>query len=202
MTQTRRQRVALYGGAFDPMHNGHISTIAALLSSSLVDKVLVIPSGDRPDKAANASAAERLEMVKLGVGEFFSDEARVSVSDLHVAKRVGFGTIDLLDYFKKEGTIEPLVVVGRELLKELSAWKEVERLKREGRFLVIQRPGFESVEIPKDVSATVLTTSHAVGVNVSSTTLRAMLAQGACCAGLMPSSVIAFCKERGLYRGS
>jgi nicotinate-nucleotide adenylyltransferase len=200
MSQAKRQRVALYGGAFDPMHNGHIATIAALLSSGLVDQVLVIPSGDRPDKVANTSASDRLAMTEQAVREFFSGDSRVSVSDLHAAKRVGFGTIDLLDYFKKDGTMEPLIVVGCELLKDLPSWKESARLKTEGWFLVIQRPGFESSEIPKDVNVTMLTTSYPVGVNVSSTTLRAMLAQGLSCAGLMPSSVIRFCKERGLYQ--
>ena len=200
MSQVKRQRVALYGGAFNPLHNGHIATIAGLLSSGLVDKVIVIPSGDRPDKSVNTSAADRLKMTERGIKEFFAGEGRVAVSDLHVAQRVGYGTIDLLDYFKKDETVEPWIVIGAELLKDLPAWKESVRLKEEGRFLVIKRPGFESVEIPKDVHATVVTTPHPVGVNVSSTILRDMLSRGLSCAGLMPSSVIAFCLERGLYR--
>jgi nicotinate-nucleotide adenylyltransferase len=200
MSQGKRQRVALYGGAFNPLHNGHIATIAGLLSSGLVDKVVVIPSGDRPDKSVNTSAADRLEMTDRGIKEFFAGEGRVVVSDLHVAQRVGYGTIDLLDHFKKDETVEPWIVIGAELLKDLPAWKESARLKKEGRFLVIKRPGFESVAIPKDIQATVVATPHPVGVNISSTILRDMVSRGLSCAGLMPSSVIAFCQERGLYQ--
>jgi nicotinate-nucleotide adenylyltransferase len=198
-TANKRERVALYGGAFDPIHNGHLATIAALLASGQVDRVIVIPSGDRPDKVANAAAAERLAMTELAVRESFDGDGRVTVSDMHVAKKVGYGTVDLIDYFKKDVTVEPLVVIGCELLKDLSQWKDVERLKREARFFVIPRPGVKEMEFPQDVTAMRLVTPYEGAVNVSSTTLRSLLAKGLSCAGLMPQSVIAYCKAHGLY---
>jgi nicotinate-nucleotide adenylyltransferase len=198
-TANKRERVALYGGAFDPIHNGHLATIAALLASGLVERVLVVPSGDRPDKALNAAGAERLAMTSLAVRESFGGDGRVTVSDIHVAQKVGFGTIDLVDYFKKEAHLEPLVVIGCELLKDLSQWKEGERLKAETHFVVIPRPGVKDVEIPRGVTATTLATPYEASVHVSSTTLRAMFAKGLSCAGLMPQSVIAHCNAHGLY---
>ena len=40
-------RIGIYGGAFDPIHNGHLATVAQLLASGQVDQVVVVPSGDR-----------------------------------------------------------------------------------------------------------------------------------------------------------
>ena len=59
--------MALYGGAFDPFHNGHLATISLLLSSGLVDEVVVVPCGDRPEKPGTSPAVHRLAMAKLAV---------------------------------------------------------------------------------------------------------------------------------------
>lgn len=198
MSERKTVRVALYGGAFDPVHHGHLATIAGLLASGIVDKVLVIPSGDRPDKKVTLSAAERLAMTKMAVEEAFPGDTRVEVSDVHASQRVGYGTIDLLDYFAADSTTEPFVVIGTELLKDLGSWKEGERLKKTARFIVIARPGVTD-EIPKELHVTPLAFPYEGGVLVSSTTLRELLRKGLSCAGLMPASVIALCKTRGFY---
>ena len=192
-------RVALYGGAFDPIHNGHLATIAALLASSQVDKVIVIPSGDRPDKKVNARAADRLEMARRAVAEAFSHDARVEVSDVHATGAVGYGTIDLVDHFSKDARYEVFVVIGHELLADLPSWKESARLCSQAQFLVVQRPGTPVSASLQNIRATPLNAPYQAGVLVSSTTLRSMLAGGSSCAGLLPPSVVAFCRQRGLY---
>ena len=198
MSDGKRTRVALYGGAFDPLHNGHLATIAGLLASGVVDKVLVIPSGDRPDKKVTLSAAERLAMTRMAIEESFPGDARVDVSDVHVSQRVGYGTIDLVDFFTSDPSVEPFVVIGRELLKDLDSWKDGARLRKIARFIVIARPGATDA-IPNDLNVTLLSFAYEAGVFVSSTTLRDLLGKGLSCAGLMPASVIALCKTRGFY---
>lgn len=192
-------RLAIYGGAFDPIHNGHLATIGQLLASGQVDKVVVVPSGDRPDKKSSVSAIDRLAMTRLAIEEAFPQDPRVMVSDLHTAGIVGYGTIDLVDYFLAQPGIEPYVVLGQELLGDLSKWKESARLQAIARFIVIRRPGTVEPQLPKEGTYAWLQAPHNVGVLVSSTTLRGMLAKGLSCAGLLPLSVIAFCRSRGLY---
>ena len=195
----RTNRLAIYGGAFDPIHNGHLVTIAQLLASGQVDSVVVVPSGDRPDKKIAVSALDRLAMTRLAIEEAFPNDHRVSVSDIHAIGRVGYGTIDLVEHFLKQSDIAPCVVIGQELLKDLPAWKEISRLRSLTTFLVIRRPGTVVLELPKEISASWLNSPYEAGVLVSSTTIRAMLAQGLSCSGLLPPSVVAFCRSRGLY---
>lgn len=197
--QPKTTRIAIYGGAFDPIHNGHIVTIGHLLASGQVDQVVVVPSGDRPDKKANVSAADRLFMTRHAISEAFPGEPRISVSDVHALGTVGYGTIDLVDYFKRAPGVEPYVVIGRELLADLSQWKEGARLRSSAQFLVIERPGTSPGPLPAGVRATVLRTLYEAGITVSSTTIRDLLSQGLSCAGLLPQSVIAICKARGFY---
>jgi nicotinate-nucleotide adenylyltransferase len=193
------RKVAIYGGAFDPIHNGHLATIAQLLASRQVDSIVVVPSGDRPDKTARVSAADRLSMVRLAVSEAFAGDPRVEVSDLHVAGKVGYGTIDLVDYFTKTPGIDPYVVIGRELIADLPQWKESARLCSHARFIVIDRPGVSPGPLPQGVQGASLQAPYQAGVFVSSTLVRSLLSQGLSCAGLVPQCVIAFCTARGLY---
>jgi nicotinate-nucleotide adenylyltransferase len=190
---------ALYGGAFDPFHNGHLATIALLLNSGVAQEVVVVPSGDRPDKSSTASGIHRLTMARRAVEESFAGDARVSVSDVHVMRTVGYGTIDVLDLYAREGRGHVVVVVGQELLKDLAQWKESERLRATAKLLVIRRPGVASVTIPEGWNITVLSPSYEDGVIVSSSSVRELLRKGSSCAGLMPASVIQYCVQEKLY---
>ena len=196
----KMNRLAIYGGAFDPIHNGHLVTIAQLLASGQVDSVVIVPSGDRPDKKITVSAADRLAMTRIAIEEAFPSDSRVSVSDIHATGKVGYGTIDLVEHFLKQTDTAPCVVIGQELLGDLPAWKEISRLRSLTSFLVIRRPGTVAPELSHDISASWLSSPYEAGVLVSSTTIRAMLAQGLSCSGLLPPSVVAYSRSHGLYR--
>lgn len=198
--QSQQTRLAIYGGAFDPIHNGHLVTIAQLLASGQVDRVVVVPSGDRPDKKSSVLAADRVAMTRLAIAEAFPNDGRVFVSDIHATGHVGYGTVDLVDYFFQQSDTAPYVVLGQELLGDLPKWKEEARLRSVARFIVIPRPGATSGEFPKDISAAWLRSPYDAGVLVSSTTIREMLEKGLSCAGLLPPCVVAFCRAHGLYR--
>lgn len=192
---------AIYGGAFDPFHNGHLATVALLLNSALVDEVVVVPSGDRPDKESRACGMERLTMTRLAIEESFTHDRRVSVSDAHVAGRVGYGTIDLLDYYHRDGANNLLVVLGQELLTDLPHWKESGRLRATARFLVIQRPGVSpTMRTPAGWNITTLVPLYEDRVLVSSSSVRALLQQGLSCVGLVPACVLRYCLEHEVYK--
>ena len=57
------KRVALYGGAFDPPHQGHLSIIANLCSLPFVNEVWVLPCGDRTDKKLLFNMTERFDLL-------------------------------------------------------------------------------------------------------------------------------------------
>ena len=197
--ESGRDSVAIFGGAFDPFHCGHTVAIRHLLSSDRVDRVVVVPSGDRPDKPNVSSARDRLEMTRRSIAECFAGDPRVEVSDLQVTGAVGYGTIDLVRHFKKDSSIEPLIVVGQELLTDLPSWKSAEELKESAIFLVLARPGGARVEPPSGWRTIFSKPFGPEGVRVSSTELRARLAHGERCEKLVTQGVFDYCRERGLY---
>lgn len=194
--------IAIFGGAFDPFHNGHVAVIRALLLSSEVSKVVVVPCGERLDKLHMSPAAERFEVARLGVREAFSGEERVSVSDVQVTKRVGFATLDLVRYFARESKLAVGIVIGHELLADLSNWDRPDELAKEAYFLVVERPGVSSKgEVRGCWRIRYLAPLGDLGVDVSSTELRARLSRGERCYGELPDSVAEYCIRSGLYRG-
>jgi len=204
-----RRRLALYGGAFDPIHNGHLATIALILNSGAADEVLVIPSGDRPDKPNTIAAQHRMELSRLAITEAFGSDSAITVSDLQASGSLGFASIELLDYFKnKQPDAELLLVVGAELLRDLAGWVEAERLKLEAHLLIVGRPSAKSsapepelqAELQTEWRSTVLSAPYEAQVLVSSTTLRELIRSGARCAGLMPKSVYDYCIKHAVYR--
>lgn len=64
MNREITKRIALYGGAFDPPHRGHLSIIANLRSLPFVDEIWVLPSGDRSDKRLLLSMTERFDLLR------------------------------------------------------------------------------------------------------------------------------------------
>lgn len=195
------ERVALYGGAFDPPHRGHLSAISLLLKSSECDQVWVLPSGDRPDKPGVSRAADRLAMIKLAIEGGFKADPRVLVSDLHCGNYgIGYGTIDLLDYCKSNFKDRDFsVVIGSELLVQLDNWKESARLKSECKFLIIDRPGESSVERSSSYKIRRVTDNAGLLVEISSSTIKERLKSGANIERDLDPKVLQYILKHGLY---
>ena len=82
-------KVLLYGGTFDPPHNGHLNNLQAAAERVRPDQVVVMPAGVPPHKAASSTpAALRLEMCRC----FYALEGtpylpRIMVSDWEIRQR-------------------------------------------------------------------------------------------------------------------
>lgn len=197
--QFPQQRVALFGGAFDPFHNGHVSAIRHLLKSSHIDTVLVVPSGDRPDKTGVSPASDRYEMARRGVAAVFAGDPRVEVSDIQSRGEVGYGTIDLVMHFERDSSKKVFVVIGQELLGDLERWKDAASLKQKASFLVMQRPGALKPQLLPGWDIVVLEPFGDGGIEVSSTELREKIRNGGAVEALMPKEVVTYCTEQRLY---
>jgi len=166
----------------------------------MIDTVLVVPSGDRPDKPGVSPALDRLQMTRRGVKAEFAGDPRVEVSDIQVSGEVDYGTIDLVRYFDRVPSKEPYFVIGQELLKDLPTWKDSSQLQNKARFLVLRRPGaIDAEDAARGWNLTYLEPFGESGVEVSSTALRDRLRAGSACDELMPKAVLAYSRERKLY---
>jgi nicotinate-nucleotide adenylyltransferase len=198
-TVSSRETIAIFGGAFDPFHRGHAAVIEHLLHTPGIDRVIVMPSGDRPDKKNVSPAYHRLALTVRGVTECFHGNPRVEVSDLHASGRVGYGTVDLVQYYESDSSVRPVFAIGQELVGDLPLWKDADILRQKAQFLVLQRPGAEPVQVLEGWKMTIAEPFANGGVAISSTAVREQLARGEGTSEFVPQSVVEYCLEKKLY---
>ena len=192
------KKIGIFGGAFDPPHNGHLSTIDNLLSSGLIDQVWLVPaSDDRYDKKPNATAVQRLDLVKA-LGAESIDPGRVRIETCQIeGKLPGSATIELLDYLSTSNPEHQyFFVIGADNV-DISWWKEAKRLSKEATFIVVPRPGQLLTDLPKNMRT--LDSSTVKSFDVSSSKVRESVAAGKAIDKLVPAAVANYIRSARLY---
>jgi len=192
-------RVALFGGAFDPPHVGHALAIRQILDTALFDSVWVVPTSIRPDKVSAASDEDRQALVQALIDEMFPLEDVQLRTHLLDAQGKLQTTIDELRYLSKTyPECDFTVAIGRDQAEKLSTWNAFEELTDIARFLVIARDG-KPVELGEDIDATLLNPSSVAWMAISSTDIRSRLRANKDIEGMVPRSVLDLITNRHLY---
>lgn len=179
-------RLGVFGGAFNPIHHGHVAAARAAMSALRLDRLLFIPTGVSPLKADAelADGAHRIEMARLAI----AGEPGMAVSDVEVTrpgKSFALDTVRALRTANPDVT-EMLFLIGADVARRLNLWKGIDELRTLARFVVLSRagdvaagfePGLERVETPSiDISSTEIRDRIRRGMNVESMIARSVAA--------------------------
>ena len=136
--------IGIFGGTFDPVHNGHTKTISYLLKLIPFKKIIVIPNAKPPQgKEAIGSVEDRLAMTLLA----FKKHRRVVVDDRESLRPGPSYAIDTVKEILKEEKVSRLnMIVGSDVFAEIDSWHHWEELFRLVHFVVMKRPDYP---IPK-----------------------------------------------------
>jgi nicotinate-nucleotide adenylyltransferase len=201
------QGFVLFGGSFDPVHQGHLSMAAFAIRYLHAERLMFIPAARSPLKTVVpvASGQQRMDMIRLAIEGLDCYQ----VSDCELIRAQPSYTIDTISQFRSQyGPAVPLYwLVGADALPELGRWSRIEELLDLCRICILYRAGFavpslQALEgqlspghiqqLARDVIATPL-------VDVSSTQIREKIAQGQDVGDLLPPAVWGFIRENGLY---
>lgn len=181
-------RIGLYGGTFDPIHNGHLHLIVQLLERGLVDELILIPAGQPWLRATApiASAQDRLAMAQLAVKELPAQiQSRVVVSGIEVERSGPTYTIDTVEQLQR---LRPdatwVLILGSDANERMDKWHRSDELKSLVEVLVIARNG-EGL----DIDALPISASH----------IRALAQSRPMHISELPESVWTYIKEQNLY---
>ena len=134
-------RVGLYGGSFNPAHDGHAHVAAVALKRLGLDRLIWLVSSQNPLKSATDTAdlASRL----AGANALARDP-RMTVSDLE--RRLGLQyTIDTVRALKARFPAVNFVwIMGADSQGGFHRWRSWTRLMRELPIAVVARPGLAS----------------------------------------------------------
>ncbi len=111
-------RVGVYVGSFDPVHLGHKNVIDYLISNNIVDKIIIIPTGDYWNKKLNCSLENRINMLR------FYQNDKVIVND--TLNNLNY-TYEVLNELRKEYK-DLYLIIGADNIKDFHLWKNVNEI--------------------------------------------------------------------------
>ena len=191
--------VCLFGGAFDPPHNGHRALIATALERFRPELLLILPTGFAPHKPVETPAETRLLLAEAA----FSSIPQVQVSDYEIAHVEPSYTLETTRWAEALYG-EVMFLVGADQFANFDSWHRPNELLQVARLGVATRPGYRAEEIRaqlallKDPSRVEL--FEIPPLAISSTEVRELVAQGKEIAELVPAPVALLIAELGLYR--
>ena len=179
-------KLGLYGGTFDPIHNGHTHVITQLLKENIVDHILVVPAGEPRlrEHAPIAPGAARRTMCQLAINDLPPEiRSKVEVNPIEILRMGPSFTIDTVEAVRQAYPEDEIVlIVGTDAHEKISQWHRVDELLSMVTLEVIERPGYASGQ-GRDIDA----------IDLSATQVR--LGQ----ADQLSPSVANYIKEHNLY---
>jgi nicotinate-nucleotide adenylyltransferase len=194
----------IFGGTFDPIHNGHLYIAHEAVNSLKLDKVIFMPSGNPPHKTTNrkTDANIRYELVKMAIRE----QERFSISSYEIENKGLSYTYKTMEYFKKlESDTEWYFITGADCLVELNLWKNVDRILNACKLVVFNRPGYsrenilsQKEKVEQEYKKEIIFLDLNL-FDISSTNIKNLMREGKDASYLLPHGVYNTVKELKLY---
>lgn len=192
-------KILLYGGTFDPPHWGHINNLRAAMQAVQPDKVIVMPAGIPPHKAASATPGSlRLQMCRcfLQLGE------QVEISDweiTHEGKSYTVNTLRMLHSTYPDAQL--YLTVGSDMLTSFRTWREWQSVLQLATLVVESREADDAAVLAEFADSLCgdgarILFARAKPVPMSSSEIR----QGSAGAEAVPPEVWQIISSRGLYQ--
>jgi nicotinate-nucleotide adenylyltransferase len=191
-----QQRLGLFGGAFNPVHLGHLLVAQAAMEELELDKLFFIPAARSPFKQEiPAAAAElRLQWLRLAL----AGKTHYAVDDQEIRRGGVSYTIETVrDYAKKFPQAKLVWLIGADNVPTLNKWAEADELARLAEFAAIPRLGRTSLEFPTPFRGQML---KGFPLEISSSEIRARVKAGRPIDALVPPFVAQAIRDAGAYQ--
>lgn len=136
-------RKGIFGGTFDPIHQGHLIIAEQVADELDLEEVVFVPGGIPPHKKASslrASAADRLEMVRAATAA----NPRFSVDTIEIEAGRPMYSVETVRLLKERHPhVEWYFIAGADEVSNLLSWKEPDRLLEEVVMVAATRPGYD-----------------------------------------------------------
>lgn len=198
-------KTGIYGGTFNPIHNGHLHIVEEFRRGLGLDRVLLIPTRVPPHKAAPdlASAGERFAMCRLAA----QGKPWLELSDIEMRREGKSYTAETLEELSALYPQDQFyLLMGEDMFLTLGSWYRPETIFSLASVCTTPRSpdGLDALrqkalEYTGQFQARCFL-EHIPYLPISSTQVRQAVARGEDISGLVPQAVATYMKERRLYR--
>jgi nicotinate-nucleotide adenylyltransferase len=203
-------RIAIIGGTFDPIHNGHVAAAQSVAATFKADEVHFVPAFSPPHKKSSGmtSPFHRFAMVALATMPF--QHFRTSTIEVDaLEKRYTVESLELMTRLYPGADL--MFIVGTDMYQEIETWKNFKRLFELAHLVIVNRPGYpfrediapyrtlqagESADLPKQKGVFYL---PSVEQPISSSEIRQERKQGVEVRQWLPPDVWNYIERNKLY---
>lgn len=189
--------IVLFGGTFNPIHNGHVFIVKECIKRISMEKLFIIPAKIPPHKKNNEDIIDgihRINMCKLA----FENISKSEVSDFEL-KSLGvsytINTVIHFQYFLKKSKM--FLLMGEDMFYTFETWKDYKKILDMVSLIVIPR-GIDSLIKSNNITRNI-NILNVAAPNISSTQIRKNIACGKSINDLVPDKVVSYIKKNKLY---
>ncbi len=192
-------RIGIFGGSFNPIHNGHIYIAEKVKEKLFLDSIIFIPTGVAPhkDNCDFADKYHRYNMVKIAV------DGKFDISDIEIKTDKICYTVDTMakvkEIYKND---EIFYIIGADSLKNFMKWKEPLKLFEMLNIVVVDREGVDIDKIADEYREQYdakINVCHLTEYNISSTDVRNAIKSKNDFNELLPQKVREYIIDNKLY---
>lgn len=179
-------KICLFGGTFNPIHNGHLGMCLEAIKNFNFDRFFVIPAGNSYFKTDVVSKEHRAKMVEIALVDLIEkcDSNDYSCfpeySDIEIKREGPSYSIDTINYYKQEyPNAEIYFVIGADTVFNILKWYKALDILASVNLLVLKRSGYnEELEheidrFKREYKANISVLDYSY--DISSTEIRSML---------------------------
>lgn len=195
-------RIGIYGGSFNPVHNGHIHLARTVADELELDRVYLVPSRISPHRSSGeyVSGEDRTAMLQLAA----QCDERLFVSTYELdSDRVSYSIYTVEHFRRKFPDDELFLLVGSDMLMCFDSWYRFGDIMKEAALAVVSRNEGDIAQLEEKADQLrkfgSVTVSHADALEVSSTELRKKIAKNQDFTCYIDENVVQYIVQKGLY---
>jgi len=192
------KRIGLFGGSFDPVHNGHIEAVNSFLESGLIDEIWILLTPAPPHKPDQKKTdfEHRYNMLRLA----FQESENIKISEIEKDLPKPSYTLQTIQHLKTKNPDHTFFLcLGEDSLQYFHKWHKYHDILEECTLLVVDRPGSDHGDVDSYILEKSIFVDHKP-MNISSTEIR----RGPNSATIMklPDDVLNYIQKNNLYTDS
>lgn len=194
----KNNSIFLFGGAFDPIHYGHIQIAKEIFHKFKPLEFFFIPSKNPPHKFINTPYINRVEMLEIAL----NNQDYLKISYIENNEKKNNYAIDYVFYFKNlYPKIKINLVIGFDSFLDIPNWYKFEDLLANSNLYVINRPGKNKNQLSSSLNLYEKNIHFIENINVdiSSEKIRHKIKSKSNIKLLCPPQVIEYIKKYNLY---
>lgn len=193
---SKRRRIGVMGGTFDPIHHGHLVAASEVAAALSLDEVVFVPTGEPWHKKPVSSAEHRYLMTVIATAA----NPQFTVSRIDIDRPGVTYTVDTLrDLSALMPDADLFFISGADAIAQILAWKEIDEIWPLAEFIAVSRPG-HNLELPEAPEGNI-SVLEVPALSISSTNIRQRAGASKPIWYLVPDGVVQYIAKHKLYEG-